>query len=100
MERHLPEFEAAGIRVAAISVDPPDASRELALGRQYTFPLLSDPDMKIIGQYDLVDPVDQVARPAEFLIDAAGVVRWRNLAPSVYVRARPEDVLDAAARLH
>lgn len=99
MEQHLAEFDAAGIRVVAISVDDPETSRELSRAKGYTFTLLSDPDMKVIGQYDLVDPIDQVARPAEFLVDAAGIVRWRNFAPSVYVRARPEDVLKAAAGL-
>ena len=99
MEQHLAEFDAAGVRVVAISVDEPDISRDLARGKGYTFTLLSDPEMKVIGRYDLVDPIDQVARPAEFLVDSAGVIRWRNLAPSVYVRARPEEMLRAAAAL-
>jgi peroxiredoxin len=99
MEQHLREFDRAGVRVVAISVDEPDASRDLARANGYTFIVLSDPEMKVIGRYDLVDPVDQVSRPAEFLIDSIGIVRWRTLAPSVYVRARPEDVLRAAAAL-
>jgi len=100
MEQHLTEFDRAGLRVVAISVDEADTSRELARAEGYTFIVLSDPAMKVIGQYDLVDPVDRVSRPAEFLIDSGGIVRWRNLAPSVYVRARPEDVLQSAAALH
>jgi peroxiredoxin len=99
MERRLPDFDAAGVRVVAISVDEPDVSRGLARDNGYTFTLLSDPEMNVIRRYDLIDPADQVARPAEFLIDSAGIVRWRNLAPSVYVRARPEDVLNAAAQM-
>jgi len=43
--------------VAAISVDPPDASHGLAPEKGYTFTLLSDPDMNTITQYDLVDPI-------------------------------------------
>jgi len=35
------------------------------------------------------------ARPAEFLLDANGVVRWRNLTTSTFVRARPEQMLTA-----
>src|SRR5437879_6035219 len=99
MEQRLQDFDHAGIRVAAISVDAPDASRVLAQGKGYTFTLLSDPDMKTITQYDLVDPIDAVARPAEFLVDASGTVRWRNLTNSVYVRATPEQVLLAAKTL-
>jgi peroxiredoxin len=99
MEEHLPEFDAAGIRVVAISVDEPATSRDLARTKGYTFTVLSDPEMTVIGRYDLVDPIDQVSRPAEFLIDAAGTVRWKNLDPSVYVRLRPEDVLKALSAL-
>src|SRR5262245_19154814 len=99
MEQHLTDFDRAGVRVVAISVDDRDTSRDLARAKGYTFIVLSDPEMKVIGQYDLVDPVDQVSRPAEFLVDSTGIVRWRNLAPSVYVRTRPEDVLRAAVAL-
>jgi peroxiredoxin len=99
MEQRLKDFDDAGIRVAAISVDAPDESRVLAQAKGYTFTLLSDPDMKTITQYDLVDPIDAAARPAEFLVDAGGTVRWRNLTNSVYVRATPEQVLLAAKTL-
>jgi len=99
MERRLPELEAAGIRVVAISVDEPGVSRDLALAKGYTYTMLSDPEMKVIGRYDLVDPIDQVARPSEFLVDSMGIVRWKHLDSSVYVRARPEDVLEAASAL-
>ena len=99
MERRLEDFDDAGIRVAAISVDAPDESRVLAQAKGYSFTLLSDPDMKTITQYDLVDPIDVVARPAEFLVDASGTVRWRNLTNSVYVRATPDQVLSVAKTL-
>jgi mycoredoxin-dependent peroxiredoxin len=96
MQSRLKDFDEAGIRVAAISVDPPDDSRALAEAKGYSFRLLSDPDMKVIAQYDLVDPIDTVARPAEFLVDATGMVRWRNLTSSVYIRATPDQVLASA----
>jgi len=40
-----------------------------------------------------------VARPAEFLIDRNGVVRWRNLTEDFRVRARAEEILKAAGDL-
>ena len=36
-----------------------------------------------------------IARPAEFLIDSGGTVRWVNLTENIAVRARPEQVLKA-----
>ena len=54
----------------------------------------------MIRRYDLLDSAAgpegaDVARPAEFLIDAAGTVRWMNLTESIAVRARPDQVLKA-----
>lgn len=36
-----------------------------------------------------------IARPAEFLVDASGMIRWRNLAETLLARLRPETVLRA-----
>lgn len=66
----------------------------------YTFPLLSDPKAEVIRRYDVLHRgagpkgVD-IARPAEFLIDSNGMVRWVNLTENIAARARPEQVLDA-----
>lgn len=86
----------------AISVDPPETSRELARKAGYTFPLLSDSKADVIRRYDLVHAAagangEDIARPAEFLVDAAGVVRWANLTENYWVRATPEQI-EAAAR--
>ena len=88
----------------AISVDSPEASRDLAQKAGYTFTILSDPDLKAISLYDLVhkgqgENGHDVARPAEFLVDASGIVRWRNLTENYWIRARPDQVLEAAKLL-
>ena len=99
MQASLPQFDAAGIRIVAISVDAPEVSRTLCDTHGYTFPVLSDPALETIRRYDVAFEEEGIARPSEFLIDAGGIVRWRNLAESVYVRARPEQVLEAAKAL-
>ena len=84
----------------AISVDTPAQSEHLRESEGYTFPILSDSKDEVIRRWDLlhqhagVDGAD-VARPAEFLIDAAGKVRWVNLTEDYRVRARPKQVLQA-----
>jgi peroxiredoxin len=40
-----------------------------------------------------------VARPAEFLVDRTGTVRWRNLTEDYRVRARVEQMLEQARSL-
>jgi peroxiredoxin len=101
----LSEFDKRGIRVAAVSVDPVDASRSLAEKAGLTFTLLSDPEEKVIRPYDVLhtrghNGVD-IARPAEFLIDSTGTVRWVNLTDDFRVRVRGEEILRVANdRLH
>lgn len=104
IEQRLPDFSAAGIRPVAISVDSPQTSRELSQKAGYTFPILSDPNAEVIRRYDLVhagagEKGHDIARPAEFLVDASGTVRWVNLTENYWIRARPEDILDKAKLL-
>ena len=40
-----------------------------------------------------------VAKPAEFLLDRTGTVRWRNLSEDYRVRARVERMLEEARSL-
>lgn len=103
-EDRLGEFAARGVRVAAISVDPPEISRQLRRERGYTFTFLADPEGKVVRRYDLVHEGggpggEVIARPAEFLVDSGGLIRWVNLSESVVVRTRPEQVLRAVAEL-
>jgi len=97
----LDKFKAAGIRPVAISVDTPEVSRNLAQQAGYTFTFLSDPHTEAIRRYDLVhagagENGHDIARPAEFLIDSSGTVRWINLTENYWIRARPEQVLEVA----
>jgi len=96
----LSEFDSRKIRVIAISVDTPAESEKLRESQGYTFPILSDAKDEVIRRWDLVHPhggVDgaDVARPAEFLVDASGKVRWVNLTEDFRVRTRPQQVLQA-----
>jgi len=100
----LEKFEEAGIRPVAISVDTPEQSRDLCQRAGYTFTFLSDPKAEAIRRYDLVHAGQgingqDIARPAEFLIDSSGAVRWVNLTENYWVRARPEQILEAAKAL-
>ncbi len=92
------------MRLVAISVDPSEVTREHCRKQGYTFTFLADPSERVLRLYDLVHEKagpggHDISRPAEFLIDAAGTVRWVNLAESITVRARPEQVLAIVDRL-
>jgi peroxiredoxin len=104
IERSLDKLNEVGIRPVAISVDAPEVSRDLAQKAGYTFPLLTDKNTEVIRRYDLVhagagENGQDIARPAEFLIDRSGTVRWVNLTENYWVRARPEQVLEVSKLL-
>jgi peroxiredoxin len=100
----LAKFAEAGIRPVAISVDTPEESRDLSQQAGYTFMFLSDPKADAIRRYDVLHAGagiegQDIARPAEFLVDSSGVVRWVNLTENYWIRARPEEILEAAKTL-
>ena len=104
-QQRLPQFDARGIRVVGISVDPPEINQRQSRKLGCTFPLLSDPKAEVIRRYDVLHPGAgpkgaDIARPAEFLLDSNGVVRWVNLTENIAVRARPERVLEALNQLN
>jgi peroxiredoxin len=104
IQKNIEQLNAQGIRPVAISVDTPEASRNLAQQQGYTFPILSDPKVDAIRRYDLVhagagEGGHDISRPAEFLIDSTGTVRWVHLTENYWVRARPEEVLDVSKLL-
>ena len=100
----MDQLQGVGIRPVAISVDSPEVSRNLAQQAGYTFPILSDPNTEAIRSYDLVhagagEGGHDIARPAEFLVDSTGTVRWVSLTENYWVRARPEEILKVAELL-
>jgi len=104
IERSLDKFNEAGIRPVAISTDTSQESRDLIQKAGYSFPFLSDHNTEAIRRYDLVHKGagisgGDIARPAEFLIDSTGTVRWVNLTENYWIRARPEQVLEVAKLL-
>ncbi len=99
----MKEFHDRGVEVVAISVDSPAESQRLCRSNGYSFPFLSDPNAEVIRQYGVLHPRGgengrDIARPAEFLVDSSGIIRWVNLTDDIRVRARPEAVLEAISR--
>jgi peroxiredoxin len=97
-QQKLEKFTARGVRIVAISVDPPEVTRAHSEKQGYTFTFLSDPKAEVIRRYDLLHAGGgiggaDIARPAEFLLDPSATVRWVNLSESYKVRATAEQVL-------
>ena len=101
----MKDFEAAGVKPVAISVDTPEESARLCQKAGLTYTLLSDPKEEVLRRYDLVHTKGgpggtDISRPAEFLVDSTGTVRWVNFTEDIRVRARADEMLAAAREIH
>ena len=92
------------VELIAISVDPPDVSKNFAekiasdgKGR-VNFPILSDPDHKIIDAYGLRDPAYEgqkvygIPHPAVYVIDKQGRVAWAKIESDYKQRPTNEEI--------
>jgi peroxiredoxin len=99
-QKRISDFKNRGVHLAAISVDPIEKIAAHCRKMGYTFTFLSDADAAVIKRYDVLHrgagpKGEDIARPAEFYVDASGAVRWVNLTENIAVRAWPEQALAA-----
>ena len=95
------------VKLYAVSRDRPEESREFAKkiaedGRgEVNFPLLSDPDSRVIDAYGLRDPayagqkVEGIPHPTVYVVDKAGHVAWARV-ESDYKKRPSNDEIRAA----
>ena len=88
----------------AISVDPPNVSKDFAEkiasdGKgAVNFPLLSDPEHKIIDAYGLRDPAYEgqkvygIPHPAVYIINKTGKVAWSKIESNYRERPTNQEI--------
>ena len=86
-------------------MDPPEVSANLRRKANLTFTFLSDPNLDVIRRYGLLHVAAgpdgrDISRPAEFLVDRLGTVRWENFTEDVRVRPRAAEMFNAARDIH
>ncbi len=71
-------FARLGYKLAGVSADPPQRSARLHRDLQLPFPLLCDPERKLIQAWDVYNPRERggIAQPATAVIAAAGTLVW------------------------
>lgn len=99
------------MKLYAISVDPPEISKDFAKkiasdGKgEVNFPILSDPDHKIIDAYGLRDPAyegqkfDGIPHPAVYVIDKTGHVTWARIESNYRERPAIDEIYAALEAL-
>ena len=79
----------------AISVDPPDRSRDLASKLNLPFQLLSDQEHTVIDSYGVYDAGGRIAVPASFVIDRNQTVLWLYIGKDNTDRPGDDEILAA-----
>jgi peroxiredoxin len=84
------------VEIVAVSSDTPENNKALGL----PFPVLSDPDLKVITAYGLLHPKAymgrDVARPTTLLIaKGSREIQWLSAADNVRYRPTVEEVVEA-----
>jgi peroxiredoxin len=62
--------------VLAITPELPGKVKTLAGSLNPPYPMLSDPDLKVVKEYDIYNPDTNWTWPAAFIIDRAGIIQY------------------------
>lgn len=97
-------FRKRGLAVAAVSYDGLLVLKDFATRKRISFPLLSDPESKVIRAFGLLNEADYkpgslehgVPYPGTFVTDAAGVVRSKFFEKTYVERRTAASVLALA----
>ena len=103
MQKDLKTIEDAGVRVVGISYDSVDVLKKFTDKQNITFPLLSDPDSKVITAYALRNKevagkkdFDGIPYPGTLLVDKDGVIRAKLFVDGYRERHSTEELVKAA----
>jgi len=101
LENRLEGFKKRGLGVAALSYDSVEVLKDFSTRRNITFPLLSDPESRIIREYGIINEIDYPAGhafhgvpfPGTFITDAKGIVRTKEFEPTYQERRTAASLL-------
>jgi peroxiredoxin len=95
------EFDAAGISMVAIGVDPrknlSNTLTQCKIPTGFPFPILSDTDMKVFKAYRAYDDFEKMPLHGMYLVDGKGLIRWQDVSFKPFMQTK--FVLSEAKRL-
>ena len=100
LEQNRAEFDKLGLGVAAISYDSVEILHHFAQRRGIHFPLLSDPDSKVIAELNILNdtipkggPFHGIPYPGTFVLDARGIITAKYFEDDDRERYTAADIL-------
>ncbi len=84
IEKNMPELEKRSARAVTIMAQDPARMRDYLAAHLHSFPVLADADRKVVKEYGVYVRANlesiNIARPANFVLDAAGIIRFIHIA--------------------
>jgi len=122
LQAHLPEIEALGAQLIAVSPQTPDASLSTAEKHELGFEVLSDAGNEVARRFGLIFQLPKSLRevydgfgidlpatngnasyelpmPATYVLETDGTIRYAFVNPDYTKRADPDAILDAVRAL-
>ena len=86
-------FESEGVALAAIVVDPEENNRAMVEKLLLPFPILSDPESRVIREWDLLNAAEHdIAKPAVFGIRRDGTISYQYVGGDYTDRPTDEEL--------
>lgn len=99
MQKNYAAIQAAGAELIAISSDGKAATKQNVQNQGLKFVVLSDPDVKTISDYNVVNPTNKrIARPASYVLKKDGTITWKSL-DGVAVRIPTAQILTELGKI-
>jgi peroxiredoxin len=99
LQKNYAAIQAAGAELIAISSDGKAATKQNVQNQGLKFPVLTDPDLTAISDYNVVDPGNKrIARPSSYVLQKDGTVAWKAL-NGVAVRVPTAQILKELGKL-
>jgi thioredoxin-dependent peroxiredoxin len=96
----IDKFTAVGARVVTVAPDTSEGVARFVRDSDYPFPLLADVDHAVFDSYDVVSTLMSLGqRPALFVVDATGTVRFDSIGTQQWQIPSNENVLAVLASL-
>ena len=70
MQKWIPEIGPAGLRIVALTTDSPEKNRRIARKLKLSFPILSDPDGRVLKKIGMWDSRWSIASYGFYLLDS------------------------------
>ncbi len=97
IEKNMPELERRGAGTVTIMAQKPASMQNQLKGHAYPFRVLADADRKVVREWGVYVRANfesiNIARPANFVLDAAGTLRFIHIASVQFEFASFDDIL-------